>query len=185
MGDIMAEDVETTSTDADTSIWDLLEMDDPNQQSEEPYEAEEEEADVETAKIDKMDRKLSAKMDDMQKKFERTIIRDRVSKFEETADDLQKDLFKTIASEVKDVESLDKAMGLVSKRYQEMKKEEDEYKQRMSQKYEEEAAKNWGMGPMGTPTPRTKDEEEKVLEKIATGDTHALFENLMEGNWPT
>lgn len=163
------------------SIWELLDMDDPN---EEKYTEEEDDAEVAAAKADKMERKLSAKMDDMQKKFERTIIRERISKFEETADDLTKDLFKTVASEVKDVESLDKALTLVNDRREKLKKEEEEYKKEMAAKYEQEAAKNWGMGPMGTPTPRSKDEEKEVLEKIAQGDTHALFEDLMVDNWP-
>lgn len=173
----MEEEVETT--EEEESIWDIMGMDEP-----EEYAEESEDADAEVAKENKMEKKLSAKMDDMQKKFEQTIMRERITKFEESADDLQKDLFKTIAAEVKDVESLDKAMTLVNERSKKLREEEERYKAQLEQQVQEQVAQAWGTGPMGTPSPHTKDEEEQILQKIAAGDVHALYEDLMRDNWP-
>ena len=162
------------------SIWEILEMDDPN----ESYEELQDDEDEELAKVSKMEKKLSAKGDEMVRKLERTILRERIVSFEKGADDMQKDLFKAIAGEVKDVESFDKAMKLVNERSQKLKDEEERYKKQLEEQAAQQVARAWGTGPQGTPTPRTKDEEEAVLKKIAEGDTHALFEDLMTNNWP-
>jgi DNA repair exonuclease SbcCD ATPase subunit len=176
-------DEETIEQEApEPTIWELLEMDPPDE--EDKYEHLEEEQDEDAGKASKMEKKLSAKMDDMQKKFEQTIMRERITKFEESSDELSKDLFKTIAAEVKDVESLDKAMSLVNERAKKLREEEEKYKTQLEAQVQAQVAQAWGTGPMGTPTPRTKDQEEETLKKIATGDTHALFEDLMDGNWP-
>lgn len=180
----MSEEYDETQDEQGTGLWDMLKLEDPGDPPDE-YEDLERDADEDVAKADKMEKKLSAKMDDMQKKFERTIIRERIGKFEESASDLQKDLFKAIAVEVSDVESLDKAMNLVNERARKFQEEEERHKQMIDEQYKQQAAQNWGMGPMGTPTPRTKDEEEKLLEKISSGDSHALFQDLMEDNWPS
>jgi DNA repair exonuclease SbcCD ATPase subunit len=179
-------DEETIEQEApEPTIWELLEMDPPEGEEEDKYEHLQDDADEDTGKASKMEKKLSAKMDDMQKKFEQTIMRDRITNFEDSADEMHKDLFKAIAGEVKDVESLDKALAEVNKRAEKLKEQEEKYKAQLEAQAQAQVAQAWGTGPMGTPTPRTPDQEEETLKKIAAGDTHALFEDLMTDNWPS
>lgn len=177
MEDILDDNVE--ETEESQSIWDMLNIDDPGP---EPYEEEQVAADAEVAKDDKMVKKLTAKMDSMQKKFESTMMKERIGKFQDGADDLEKSLFKTIAADVKDMETLDKAMELVQARAKTMREEAEKYKAQLEKQAEEQVAKAWGTSPTGTPTPRTEDEEKKIAERIAAGDTKAAFMALMEGD---
>lgn len=176
---------EELNNEEEQSIWDMLAKDDDELGLSDKYSDYEEEADRDVDNSSKMERKLAAKMDDMQKKFDRTILRERVSKFEESADDLQKDLFRTIAADVKDPESFDKAMALVDERYKVMKQKEIEYNKQMEERAAQMAASAWGTGPVGTPSPRTPDYEKEQMARIAAGDEKALFHDLMDGNWPT
>lgn len=181
----MAEDTitpEEIPAEEEKSIWELMELDEPA--GDEPYADEQDDADEEIAKQDKMDRKLSAKMEDMQQKLENTIIRDRIGKFQETADDLHKDLFRAVASDVKDVESFDKAMKMVNDRAEKMKAAEEKYKQEMEKRAQEQAATAWGTGPMGTPTPHTADYEEELYKRVREGDEKAAFELIIGDDWP-
>lgn len=178
----MAEDFdniieETEETEEETDIWKLLDLEDPG---DEPYEAEQTEADEEVAKEDKMVKKLSSKLDNMQKKFETTMMHERISKFQDSSDDLERDLFKTIASDVKDMETLDKAMALVKSRAAKLREEADKYRQSLEKKAEEQVASAWGTGPIGTPARRSDTDAKDLETKIAEGDVKAAFQALYE-----
>jgi hypothetical protein len=173
----MSDELENTETpDEDKSIWELLDLDEPEDEG----EAEQEEQDAEIAKVDKIEKKLSAKMGDMQKKFDNTIMKERVGKFQDGATDLEKDLFKTIAADVKRPDDLDRAIALVKAQAATLQKQTDEYKVQMEKVAEEQASRAWGMGPSGTPTPRTPDYEEVRKKKIAEGDSVAALAALLE-----
>lgn len=184
----MAEEIENTEVEEnledDVDLYDLLKIQKPDAEESE-YSDLEEEQEVETAKQDKMEKKLSAKMDDMQKKFEATLVRERVGKFQESADDLQKDLFKTIAGDVKDVESLDKALKLVEDRSKKMRDDAEKYRAQLEKQAEEQVSRAWGTGPMGTPTPHTADYEEELYKRVRAGDDQAAFELIIGDDWPT
>jgi hypothetical protein len=173
----MAEETNTEveEQEEEKSIWELLNLEEP----EEEYEDEQEEQDEKIAQESKLEKKLSAKMDNMQKKFENTMLRERISKFQDTADDLEKDLFKTIASDVKNLEDFDKAQHLVHERALMLQKEADKYRAQMEEQAANQAANAWGTGPVGTPQKREKNDSEEMAKKIAAGDTHAAFAALM------
>lgn len=181
MEDILENDDEQLTEDTD-DIWSLLNIPDPGP---EPYEDRQEEADEELAKDDKMVKKLSAKMDNMQKKFEASMMRERINKFQEGADDLEKSLFKTIAADVKDIETLDKAIGLVHERSTQMKAEAEKYREQLEAQAQEQVGKAWGTGPIGTPTPKSKDYDEELMARIQAGDVKAAFEGVVGDDWPT
>lgn len=184
----MSEEIENTEVEEnledDADLYDLLSIKRPDSE-EAGYADLEEEQDAEVVKQDKMEKKLSAKIDDMQKKFEATIVHERVSKFQESADDLQKDLFKTIAGDVKDVESLDRAFKLVEDRSKKMREDEKLHRAQLEKQAEDEVGRAWGTGPMGTPTPHTADYEEELYKKVRAGDERAAFELIIGDDWPT
>lgn len=176
------EQQEQGTEEQEKSIWELLDIEEPEG---EEYEEEQEEQDEEIAKEDKLTKKLSAKMDNMQKKFEQTILRERISKFEESADDLEKDMFKTIASDVKSPEDFDKAIGVVKKQADILRNQAAEYKQKLEQQAEKETAAAWGTGPLGgNPQKRTPDYEEQLMERINRGDDKAAFEAIVGNELP-
>lgn len=178
----MAEDFENgqqEEQEEEKSIWELLEMDDS---SKEDYEEEQEEMDEQIAKEDKLEKKLSAKMENMQKKFESTLLRERISKFENEADELTLDMFKTVASDVKSLEDFDKAMNVVKKQADQLRKTAEEYKAKLEQEAAQQTAAAWGTGPLGTPVKRGDDEVKKQREAIEKGDTHAALSALLEGD---
>lgn len=176
----MSDDTDNNETSAeDKSIWELLELDEPE---DDEGEAEQEEQDAEIAKVDKIEKKLSAKMGDMQKKFDNTILKERVGKFQDTATPLEKDLFKTIAADVKKPDDLDRAIALVKSQAATLQQQTDEYKAQMEKDVQEQAARAWGMGPSGTPTPRTPDAQEEVMKRIKAGDNKAALAELLSGD---
>jgi len=181
----MAEDIDVNEDaeqeDKGQSIWDMLDLDDPG---DEPFAGEQEDQDEQDEKEDKLARKLSAKMDNMSKKFEQTMLRERAKQFTDAATDLEKDLFKTIAADVKNLADFDRATTLVHERSIKMQAEADKYREQMEQQAAQQAARAWGSGPVGTPVKRTPDYEEKQMEKIAAGDVKALFESLVGDDAP-
>jgi hypothetical protein len=179
----MSDEYDETQEDGEgeesKSIWDMMSIEDPGPA---PGDDEQDEQDEEIAKEDKMAKKLSAKMDGMQKKFEATMVRERVNAFQKDASDLEKDLFKTIAADVKDLETLDKALALVHERGSRMQAEADKYKAALEEQAQAQVAQAWGTGPVGTPTPRTDTEEKDRMAKIAAGDTHVGLAAILEGD---
>lgn len=177
----MEEELTPEVADEDKSIWELLELEEP---AEEEGEAEQEEQDAEIAKVDKIEKKLSAKMGDMQKKFDNTIMKERVGNFQDSATPLEKDLFKTIAADVKRPEDLDRAITLVRTQAATLQEQTDKYKTQMEKVAEEQAARAWGTGPVGVPSKKSPDYEDVMLKKIESGDMGALLESLLEDNFP-
>lgn len=161
-------------------IWSLLNVDN----SDDEYEDMQADADEEVAKEDKMVKKLSSKMDNMQKKFEATMMRERINAFEKDANDIEKGLFKTVAADVKDMASLDKALGLVRERAGQMQAEADKYRAQLEEQAQQQVAKAWGTGPVGTPTPKTKDYMDEQMKKVASGDIRAAFDVVIGDDWP-
>jgi hypothetical protein len=182
----MAEDYEQNEQqeehDADEgqSLWEILNRE--NSGDSDQYEDEQEEQDEEIAKEDKLEKKFSAKMDNMQKKFEQTMLRERIAKFEVDADELTLDMFKTVASDVKSLEDFDKALNVVNKQAAELRKKAAEYQERLEAEAQDRTAKAWGTGPLGTPTKRGADEEEDRKKRIEKGDTQAGLSALLEGD---
>lgn len=175
------EDIQTgEDDDTSTSLWDMLKIDDPGA---EPYEELQDDADEQQAKDDKVTQKLAAKMDKMESKFQQTMMQERIKAFQKDSSDVAVGLFKTVASEVKDLETLDKALELVRDREAKLTEEAEKYRLRLEQEAQRKVESAWGTGPIAT-APRTHDEEEERMKKIAAGDSHALLEDLMEGNWP-
>jgi uncharacterized coiled-coil DUF342 family protein len=178
----MSEEIDNTEVEDTDDLYDLLKLPRPDADE---YEDEQDEQDEEISKQSKMEKKLSAKMDEMQKKLEGSLVRERINKFQEGADDLQKDLFRTVAADVKDVESLDEALKLVDSQAKKMQEHADKYRAELEKKAQEQVSQAWGTGPMGTPTPHTQDYEEKLLEKVRAGDSAAAFELIIGDDWPS
>lgn len=185
----MAEELENIQEDEQQdegkSLWEILQREQQGQNEEEEYEAEQEEQDEEIAKENKLEKKLSAKLDKMNQKFEQTMLRERISKFESEADELTLDMFKTIAADVNSVEDFDKAVGLVNKQAAELRKKADEYQQKLNEQAEQQVGKAWGTGPIGaSPVRRTPDYEEQLMERIKQGDDRAAFEAIVGMDLP-
>ena len=161
------------------SIWELLDVPEPEG---EQYEEEEEEQDEAIAKQDKLEKKMTAKMDNMTKKFEQTMLRERLNKFESEADELTLDMFKTVASDVKTLEDFDKALKVVNKQAESLRAKAAEYQKKMEMEAAEQTSRAWGTGPLGTPTKRSQTDDEERQQKIAKGDTHAGLAALLEGD---
>lgn len=179
----MSDEVETPEVDQENEdLYALLGVTPPEDDDE--MDELEQEQDEEIAKANKIEKKLTAKMTDMQKKFDNTILKERIGKFQETASPLEKDLFKTVASDVKRPEDLDEALGLVRKQAKQLEEKTEEYKKQMEETAAQEAARAWGTAPVGTPAPKTVDYEEELMKKIDSGDTHALLVDLIGDDAP-
>jgi hypothetical protein len=178
----MTDEIENAEVEEDLDLYDLLGLVPPEEDPEVlEMEAEQDEA---LAKADKIEKKLSAKMTDMQRTFDANILKERIKNFQNGATSLEKDLFKTIAADVKKPADLDKALGIVKQQAAELQAQTDAYKAQMEQVAAAEAARAWGTGPIGTPTPRSRDAEEEELKKIAAGDTTALLSSLLGDDIP-
>lgn len=162
------------------SIWDMMEVDEPDDE----YEEEQTEQDEETAKLEKLDKKFSAKMDKREKQFEATILREKVGMYEKSASELELDLFKALASDIKTLADFDKAVRVVNARAQKMEAATQKYREQMEAAAAGQAAMAWGTGPVGTPTPKMTDHDKEVLDRIAAGDERALFDALIGDNPP-
>lgn len=174
------EDIETTEDeDTSQSLWEMLKIDDPG---EEPYEELQEEQDKQVAADDKVAKKLAAKMDKMESKFQQTMMQERIKAFQKDASEVAQGLFKTVAGDVKDLETLDKAIELVRQREAKLVEETEKYKAKLEEDAARRVASAWGTSPTGAP--RQRDDEEERMKKIAAGDTHALLMDLLEGNLP-
>jgi hypothetical protein len=162
------------------SIWEMLELDEPG-----AGEDEQDEQDEEVSKANKLEKKMSAKMENMQKKFENTMLRERIKTFEAEADELDVDMFRTVASDVKSLEDFDRAMTLVQKQSAQLRETAEKYRERMESEAAQATARAWGTGPVGTPQARrTPDYEEESFKKIAAGDVDELYRSLVEDDAP-
>lgn len=173
------EGTEEENEEDSPTIWEMLKLDDPG---DEPYAEEEEEQDEADEKTDKLTRKLASKMDNMSKKFEHTMLRERTKAYTEHATELELDLFKTIAADVKNLEDFDKATTLVKDRAVKMQSEADKYQAQMEASVAAATAAAWGSGPIGTPVPKGDAALKERDERIAKGDTQAALSALLDGD---
>jgi cysteinyl-tRNA synthetase len=161
-------DEETRDETVDTdTIWQRLGVTDPDEEFVEEEEAAEEEA----VKEDKLDKKLSSRVDNLEKKFRQERLAQAKEKFLESADPLEKDLFKAISGDVKDPEALDHAIELVKARAEKMKETEAAAKEQLE--------RSWGVANPGHAAKPSEDEEKRLAERIASGDTKAGFAALI------
>ena len=175
---------EQAEEETGSSLWEVLQRE-QQEEIEEEYAPEQEEQDEEIAVQDKLEKKLSAKMENMQKKFDQTLLRERIQKFEGEADELTLDMFKTVASDVKTLEDFDKAMNVVNKQAATLRKQAEEYRQKLEKQASDDTAAAWGTTPIGgNPVPRTPDYEEKLMERITHGDDKAAFEAIVGMDLP-
>lgn len=175
------EDMDLHTEEEESSLWEFLNEDNDD---DDEHEALQEEQDEEDAKAAKLERKLSSKMENMQKKFEETMLRERLAKFEESADDVTKELFKTVASDVKTVEDFDKAAAIVAKQKSKLEEVANKYKEEAEKQAAEQAARAWGTGPIGTGVKKGEDYESELMKKVAKGDPHATLEAIMGDAYP-
>jgi hypothetical protein len=179
--DANGNEIEVEETE-EKSFWELMNETEPDDDDE--YEDEQDEQDEEIAKSDKLDKKLSAKFDAREKKFEHIMLKDRVGKYQETATELEQSLFKAIASDVKTMADFDRATEAIARRAKKMEAAEAEYRQQMEARASQQAAAGWGTGPIGVPAAKTKDYDKELLEKIESGDTHSLLVDLIGQDAP-
>jgi len=165
------ETVETTEEETTDSIWKKLGITDP----EDSYAEEEEVAEAEAEKEDKAARKLDKRVDDLERKFRQDKLQEAKTKFLEIADPLEAELFKVLAGDTKDPESLDHAITLVKDRAAKMK----ETMEKAEAEGREQVAKSWGVANPGRAPQPSDDEQKKQAEAIAAGDTKAAFSALM------
>jgi hypothetical protein len=158
------------------SLWELMEMDEPE---DEPYSEEQDDADEQIAKDDKLDKKLSAKFDAREKKFETIMLKDQVGKYQAQASELEQSLFKAVASDVKTLADFDKTVKAVAIRAQKMEAAAAAYQVQMEAQAAQQVANAWGSGPLGTPQPKTQDYEADLMKKIEGGDIKALYADLV------
>jgi len=172
----MADEDETQVEEADETIDDLWAR--VNASEEEPvYEAEAEEAAVEAEKEDKMLKKISAKVDDLDKKFREEKLQQEKARFLDDAsiDELEKDLFRGVEGMVRDPESLARAIELSKKLADKQRAKMEEYEAGAKAQVE----KSWGVVNPGRMAQPTDDEAKKISDAIAAGDTVAGLHAIM------
>jgi len=179
----MSEEATQPVEETEESIWDVLGIAEPEDDGEE-YEAEEEEADEVAEKEDKLAKKLSARVDNLQKKFDTTMVQGAKEKFLASANELEKDLFKTVSADIKDMESLARMATMVREKSKIMQKEIEKYDAEAKLDAAAKARVAWGVSgsPVGVVAPAPTDEEKVIAEKIAKGDTQAALAALMAGD---
>lgn len=161
------------------SVWDILGLEDPaKEDASEEYEELQDEMDDEISKEEKVNRKVSAKFDEMQKKFDNTMLKMNTEKFLANATEMEVDLFKAVAGDVHDPETLDKVVSMVREKAAKLEEATRKYEEELSKQAEQKVQSAWGL-PVGVA--KTSDEEEKddTMERVAAGDSkaalHALF----------
>jgi len=161
------------------SIWKVLGIEEPEDDAGE-YEAEEEEAEVEAEKEDKLAKKLSARVDNLQKKFDTTTLQNAKEKFIASSNELEKDLFKTVSADIKDMESLARVAGMVRDKSKVMQSEIEKYQQEAKVDAAAKARVAWGVSgsPVGVVAPAPSDEEKLLAERIAKGDSKAALQSM-------
>ena len=162
------EDEETTD-----DIWKKLGIKDP----EEEFEAESEEAEGGAGKEDKILKKLSAQVENFDKKFTQDRLQREKERFLESADTdaLEKDLFKTVNKFVTDPESLQHAITLTKRLAAEQREKIAAY----DKGAKEQVSKAWGGASPGQASQSGEDDEEKRIRALEEagrkGDAHASF----------
>lgn len=180
MSDESTQPVEETEEE---SIWSVLGIEEPEDDGNE-FEAEEEEAEEVAVKEDKLAKKLTARVDNLQKKFDSTTLQNAKDKFLASADELEKDLFKTVSSDIKGMGDLARMATMVREKSKVMRAQMEQYEQEAKLDAAAKARVAWGVSgsPVGTVAPAPTDEEKIIAERIAKGDTQAALAALMHGD---
>lgn len=175
----MSEEAAQPVEEQEESIWSVLGIEEPEDDAEE-YEAEEEEAEEVAEKEDKLAKKLSARVDNLQKKFDTTMVQSAKEKFLSSANELEKDLFKTVSADIKDMESLARMATMVREKSKTMQKEIEKYDQEAKVDAAAKARVAWGVSgsPVGVVAPVPTDEEKEIAERIAKGDSKAALKSM-------
>jgi hypothetical protein len=171
----MAEDEATQAEETTDSIWAKLGITDPDEQ----YADQAEDAEVDAEKEDKMLKKVSARVDDLEKKFRQDKLQEAKAKWMEAADPLERDLFNAIAGDTKDPEALDHAITLVKEKAAEMKAKLEQ----AEAEAREQVQRSWGVANPGAVAQPTDDEQKNIDEAIRAGDTKAGLRAII-GNDP-
>lgn len=164
---------------AEESVWDMLGIEDPEKQnSEDQYEEIQEEMDEEISHEQKVNRKISAKFDEMQKKFDNTMLKMNTEKFLSNASEMEVDLFKSVAGEVHDPETLDQVISMVRERAAKLEEATKRYEEELNKQAEQRVQSAWGL-PVGVAKTSDSEEKDDTMERVARGDSkaalHALF----------
>jgi len=170
----MAEDETTETAEEEKSIWEVLGVEEPEDE-EQDYSEVEADAEADAEKEDKVAKKLNNRIDNLEKKFRQGKLQEAKNKFLEVADPLEADLFRAIVGDVKDPETLDHAITLVKQRSAEMKATME----KAEAEAREQVAKSWGVANPGRAPQPSDDEQKKMEEAIAAGDTKAGFAAIM------
>jgi hypothetical protein len=152
----MADEIETDETEESSeSIWAKLGVTDPD----EKFEAEEEEAEEEAVKEDKVAKKMTSRMDDLEKKYNQGTIKSTTDKFLAEATDLEKELFEVAAGEVKgDPERLIHVIKLA-------KENAAKAQERIDAAEKEQVKRAWGGAAPGSSSSTSNPDEEEVLRQ--------------------
>lgn len=164
--------------DEDESVWDMLGLSDPDAEQNDEYEELQDEMDEDISKEEKFSKKISAKFDDMQKKFDNTMLKMNTQKFLESASEMEVDLFKTVAGDVKDPETLDHVIKMVREKAKGLEEATKKYEEELAKQAESRVQTAWGL-PIGVAKTSETGEEDDTMERVARGDSkaalHALF----------
>lgn len=158
------------------TVWEKLGIPNPDEleeNDEERYDDLETEQDEEAVEEDQITKKLTTRVDDLQKKFDQQMLAQRKKEFMEAADPMEAELFKAVAGDVKDMETLDKTMAVVLKRAEEMRAKIAA----MENEAQEKVAKAWGVRPgRASAVVPEADEWEEMRARARSGDDRAAFE---------
>jgi vacuolar-type H+-ATPase subunit I/STV1 len=161
--------------DTDYDIDDMLDELDAEEKHEEVIETAEGKADKEDSKAPV---KARNKVEEKLEKFEQNALREAIERFEDKSDDLEKELFAAARAEVKTLDEFYETVDFVKSRAGKFREREEKLAEEAAKRAEEKAAKSWGVGPVGNQT-APSDADKEVMERIAAGDTDALFESLV------
>lgn len=159
------------------SVWEKLGLPNPDEEENEEetgeeYEDLEEEAEEEAAENDKISRKLSASVENLEKKFDNLTLEQRKKDFREAADPIELELFNAVAADVKDVATLDNTMKVVLKRAEEMRQKVAE----LEEQAREQVSKAWGVKPgKASHSEPDPDEIENLRARARLGDQKAAY----------
>jgi len=159
-----------------SDLWEKLGLPNPDEEENEEYEELQEEAEEEAAADDKISRKLSARQDDLERKFEQQALEQRKRDFLDGADETEAELFKAVSGEVKDIATLDKTMAMVLKKSAELKEKEAA----LEEAAREKVARAYGVKPgKASSAVPEEDEWEKMRGQARAGDSRAAFRLFM------
>lgn len=170
----MADEETAPESEDERNIWQILGVEEPAEDEEEPYAAEAEAVEKEAEQEDKLLRKVDKRVNDLQKKFEATQLTAAKDRFMAAASPLEQELFKAVASDVKDMSELARVAEVVQNRAKIVQKQVEEYEQEAKVEAAAKAHLAWGVqgAPIGG-APSQTDEDKDLMERVRKGDSKA------------